>query len=127
MHNVLLLIQKEQERTNKPEEVMIMYQVFTIRRDTDRYCARCYKKNMTKEEALALQATKMASTTRICRYVVVADSKVEEFWSEVARISAPLIAKAKARAEREARRWKELDKMYVRGYKVTDVMAYVNR
>lgn len=103
-----------------------MYQVFTLRKGADRYYTVCVKKNLTKEDALALQAKKMASPKRICRYVVVADSKVEAFFAEVARVSAPMLAKLKAKEEREARRWKELDEMYKKGYRVRDAIAYIH-
>ena len=52
--------------------------------------------------------------------------KEEAFYAEVARVSAPLIARAEAIERRKAQRWAELDEMYKKGYRVTDALAYVN-
>ena len=103
-----------------------MYQVHTIRKGSDRYYTICVKKNMTKDEAFALKEKRMANPTRVCDFVVVADSKVELFFERVAKASAPLVARAKAIEERQNKRWKELDEMYKKGYRVTDAIAYIH-
>ena len=103
-----------------------MYQVHTIRKGSDRYYTMCVKRHMTKEEAIALKEKRMANEKRVCSYVVVADSKEEAFYAEVARASAPLIARAEVIEKRKAQRWAELDEMYKRGYRVSDAIAYVN-
>lgn len=104
----------------------MMYQVHTIRKGFDRYYTMCVKRNMTREEAHALRDKRMANSKRICNYVVVADSKEEAFYAEVARVSAPLMARAEAIEKRKAQRWAELDEMYTKGYRVTDAIAYIN-
>ena len=103
-----------------------MYQVHTIRKGYDRYYTMCVKRHMTREEAIALKNKRMANDKRICNYVVVADSKEEAFYAEVARVSAPLVARAEAIEERKAKRWEELDEMYKKGYRVADAIAYIN-
>ena len=103
-----------------------MYQVHTIRKGSDRYYTICVKKNMTKEEAFALKEKRMANPNRVCDFVVVADSKVEVFFAKVAKASAPLVARAKAIEDRQNKRWKELDEMYKKGYRVTDAIAYIH-
>lgn len=37
------------------------------------------RKGVSKEEALAIKAQKMSNPKRTCNYVVVADSRVEEY------------------------------------------------
>lgn len=103
-----------------------MYQVHTIRKGHDRYYTMCVKRNMTRDEAIALKEKRMANEKRVCDYVVVADSKEQAFYEKVARASAPLIARAEAIEKRKAQRWAELDEMYKKGYRVTDAIAYIN-
>lgn len=107
--------------------MIMMYQVHTIRKGYDRYYTMCAKRNLTREEAYALRDKRMANVKRTCDYVVVADSKEQFFYDEVARLSAPLMARAEALAKKKEQRWKEMDEMYKKGYKVHDAIAYLNR
>lgn len=101
-----------------------MYSVFSIRKGNDKYYVSCQKRTATKEEAIAFKMARMAGAHRQCGYVVIADRNREKFFANVEKASAPLQAQARAREEREARRWKEMDAMYIKGYKVHDALAY---
>lgn len=103
-----------------------MYQVYTQRKGSDRYYSHCVKKNMTKEEAIAYRDLRMSNPNRICAYVVVPDSRVEEYFNKLAEASKPLMAKYERMEKIKEQRWREMDAMYKRGYHVRDAVAYLN-
>lgn len=103
-----------------------MYQVYTQRKGSDRYYSHCVKKNMTKEEAIAYRDLRMANPNRICAYVVVPDSRVEEYFEKLAKASEPMRKRYEAMEKRKEQRWREMDEMYRRGYHVQDAIAYLN-
>ena len=104
-----------------------MFYVYTVSKFNDRYQATRVRKNLTKEEAMAFKAERVANPRCTCKYVVVAESKLEAFWAEVHRASAVLAKQWEAMEEVKAKRWEQLDEMYRRGYKVSDTVAFLNR
>ena len=107
------------------------YTVYTHRVDGYEHIITKARKSVSKEEAQAIKAQKMANPKRVCNYVIVADSRVEEYEHKIAALNAPYYAwltkKNAYVAEVKARRWEEVKAMKAKGYKVRDVLEYVNR
>lgn len=104
-----------------------MYHVYSVRKGSDKYYIMCHRVNLSKEEAIAFKAQRMANPNRICEYVIVSVKRDKEFLADVAKKSAPLEARAKAIEDRKEKRWQMLDEMYKKGYRVNDTLAFVNK
>ena len=99
-----------------------MYRLYSIRKDGfDEIIVTCVKKDLTKEEAIAMKADRMACANRICTYTIVAESKKESFLAEVSKRQEELYKNIKGA------RWAQLKEAYTKGYKVTDTVKFLNR
>ena len=99
-----------------------MYRLYSIRKDGfDEITIACAKKDLTKEEAIAMKAERMACANRICTYIIVAEDKKEAFLEEVSKRQEEL------RKSVKGERWNQLKEAYTKGYKVTDTVKFLNR
>ena len=108
------------------------YSVYSHRLDNNHiHMITKIRKGVSKEEALAIKETKMSNPKRTCDYLIVADSRVEEYEQKIADANAPRLewlAQRDAYVERvKAQRWEELKEMKAKGYIVRDVIKYLNR
>ncbi len=104
----------------------MMYDVYFTHVKNEEFVWGRYRANVTREEALAaLEKTKRMKNT-VCKYHLVAKSREAEFIAKCEEIDAKVSAPRLAREARKAERWAQLDEMYKRGYRCTDVLAFLN-
>jgi hypothetical protein len=113
-----------ERKRNKGERKM--YRVYTKRNDYLGFCITCVKKGLTKEEAIELKAKRMANPNRVCNYIIVAESRVDEFFQKL-KSEEEILKKTQTHiwAIKE-KRWEKADEMYLKGRRVRDMIGYLN-
>ena len=95
------------------------YTVYTQRRTNAGYITSVKRKSVSREVALEIKAQCMANSNRQCKYIVVADSRVEEYLADIAKRNALI-------EEEKNSRWAIIDEMNKRGYHTRDTIAFLN-
>ena len=114
-----LMYNKEKKENRK------MFNVFTVRVSEYAITMSRQKKNIpTREDAKEyLRKRGVPNANSKCKWYIIADEDIDRFNAFVER---QYKAKRKEKAEK-FRRWNTVDKMYLKGYKCTDVLEYINR
>ncbi len=103
------------------------YNLFTVTRHQDRYLVNCFRRGITKEKARELKAQRMANPRRQTEYVIVADSRMDEFKAKIEQANIKLEMRWSKMDAKKQRAWDELKEAYIKGYNVTDTIAYLNK
>lgn len=103
------------------------YNIFTVTKHQDRYLVNCFRRGITKEMAHKLKAERMANPRRQTEYIIVADSRMNEFKAKVEQANIKLEMQWAKINAKKLQAWDELKEAYVKGYKVTDTLAYINK
>ncbi len=96
------------------------YTVYTQRRTNAGYITSVKRKSVSREVALEIKAQCMANPNRQCKYIVVADSRAEEYLAEIDRRNALI-------EEEKNSRWAIIDEMNKKGYHTRDTIAFLNK
>ena len=114
--------QKETKEVTK-----MTYQVYTVRKTPSGYITNCVRRGVSREIALEVKNTRMANPNRTCDYVLVANSREQEFFAAIEKASEPLRKQWAIDQQKKERKWEKLSEMYLKGYRVLDTLAYVNK
>lgn len=96
------------------------YTVFTQRKTNSGYITSVKRKSVSKVEALEIKEKAMANPNRTCNYVIVADSRQEEYLAEIDKRNA------KIKAIKDER-WAIIEEMKKKGYQPRDVINFLNK
>ena len=96
------------------------YTVYTEKKTNYGYITSVKRKSVSKEIALEIQTKCMANPNRTCRYVVVADCRINDYLADREKRSVAI------RTERD-RKWAFLEEMNKRGYHTNDTIAFLNK
>lgn len=103
------------------------YNIYTVTKHQDRYLVNRFRKGITREMAHKIKAERMANTRRQTEYIIVADSRIDEFKAKVEQANEKLAMQWAKIDAKKLRAWDELKEAYIKGYKVTDTLAYINK
>lgn len=103
------------------------YNIYTVTKDEDKYLVNRFRKGITKEMAHKIKAERMANPRRATTYIIVADSKIDEFKAKVEEANIKLEMQWSKINAKKLKAWDELKEAYIKGYKVTDTIGYLNK
>lgn len=96
------------------------YTVYTEKKTDYGYITSVKRKSVSKEVALEVQTKGMSNPNRKCKYIVVADCRINDYLADRERRNAII------KAEKE-KRWAILEEMNKRGYHTNDTIAFLNK
>lgn len=96
------------------------YTVFTQRKTNSGYITSVKRKSISKIEALEIKEKAMANPNRTCIYVIVADSRQEEYLAEIDKRNA------KIKAIKDER-WAIIEEIKKKGYQPRDIINFLNK
>ena len=108
---------------------MTTYNVYTYSKTQYNICATICRKAMSKEEAIAFKAQRMANPNRKTHYVIVVNDPkaIEQFFAPIYEKNKKLHALAEAHAQEMMKRLAFANKQTKEGRKYTgDIVEFIN-
>lgn len=96
------------------------YNVYSIRKGNYRCIVGTTRKELTREEAYNFATMRNSNVNKKCRYVVVSEDCISNFFTRVEEENVKLEAA-------RAKKWAEIDAMRKRGYTMRDTLEYLNK